>query len=206
MPDWTDHLRSQLAPLALSGPRAAEIIEELSQHLDYRYEELRSSGASDADARRLAIEELLDRDTLADQMRSLLQAHVASPMTPGAPGNVLYDEFRQDLRHSVRLLHKQPGFAAAAVVMLALGIGATTAIFTVVKSVLIDPLPYPDSDALVSIVHTVEGRDEAYFGDAIYTLYTEQNRTFDAFGVWSPYAGAATSQARASQKRSACSP
>src|SRR5688500_10076926 len=100
--------------------------------------------------------------------------------TPGAPGRFLFDDLWQELRHTVRLLRKQTGFAAAAVLMLALGIGATTAIFSVVNSVLINPLPYPDSDALVSIVHTVDGRDEAYFGDAIYTLYSEQNRTFDA--------------------------
>ena len=56
-----------------------------------------------------------------------------------------------DLRDATRLLRSQPGFAAAALLMLALGIGATTAIFTVVNTVLIKPLPYPDS-MLVSIV------------------------------------------------------
>src|SRR5688572_23656382 len=105
---------------------------------------------------------------------------------------MLLGDLWPDVRYAARIIRKQPGFTAAAVLMLALGIGATTAIFSVVNSVLINPLPYPDSDALVSIVHTVDGRDEAYFGDAIYTLYTEQNRTFEAFGVWSPYAGAAT--------------
>ena len=74
--------------------------------------------------------------------------------------------------------------------MLALGIGATTAIFSVVNSVPINPLPFPIPRRW-SYVHTVDG-DEAYFGDAIYTLYTEQNRTFEGFGIWSPYAGAAT--------------
>jgi putative ABC transport system permease protein len=98
----------------------------------------------------------------------------------------------QDVSYAWRMIRKQPGFAAAAVLVLALGIGATTAIFSVVNSVMINPLPFPESDALVSIVHTVDGRDEACFGDAIYTLYTEQNRAFDAFGVWTPYAGAAT--------------
>ena len=97
-----------------------------------------------------------------------------------------------DLRHAIRSLCRTRGFAFPALLTLALGIGATTAIFSVVNSVVINPLPYPDSDALVSVVHTVNGRDEAYFGDAIYTLYTEQNRTFDGFGVWSPYAGAVT--------------
>jgi predicted permease len=98
----------------------------------------------------------------------------------------------QDVRHAIRSLLRSCGFAFPAILTLALGIGATTAIFSVVNGVVVNPLPYPDSDALVSVVHTVNGTDEAYFGDAIFTLYTEHNRTFEAFGVWSPYSGAAT--------------
>jgi hypothetical protein len=60
MPDWTEHLRPRLAQLRLSAAREAEIIEELSQHLDERFEELRVGGATEIEARRLAIEELLD--------------------------------------------------------------------------------------------------------------------------------------------------
>lgn len=82
--------------------------------------------------------------------------------------------------------------AAAALLMLALGIGGTTAIFTVVNAVLVNPLPYPDSDALVSIIHTVDGRDEPFFGDAIYKTYRENTRAFEDFGVWTPYTNVAT--------------
>ncbi len=99
---------------------------------------------------------------------------------------------QDDLRDATRTLRSQPGFAAAALLMLALGIGATTAIFTVVNAVLINPLPYPDSDALVSIVHTVDGRDEPFFGDAIFNTYRENTRAFEDFGVWTPYANVAT--------------
>ena len=60
MPDWTEHLRPRLAQLRLIPARETEIIEELAQHLDQRYEELRGGGTSDADARRLAMEELLE--------------------------------------------------------------------------------------------------------------------------------------------------
>ena len=73
MPDWTGHLRPRLGLLRLTQEREAEIVEELSQHLDQRYEALRNEGTGDADARRLATEELLDRDTLANGMRSLRQ-------------------------------------------------------------------------------------------------------------------------------------
>jgi predicted permease len=92
----------------------------------------------------------------------------------------------QDVRHAFRTLRRRPGFATAAIVMLALGIGATTAIFGVVKGVLIDPLPYSNSDALVRIVHNIGGIEQSYFNDAITTTYLENMRTFESFGVWSP--------------------
>lgn len=100
MPEWTEHLRARITSLSLSPAREAEIIEELSQHLEERYEELRTGGTTDADARRLAIEELLDRDALANHMRSLRQARVPPPITPGAPSRFLLDDLRQDMRYT----------------------------------------------------------------------------------------------------------
>ena len=91
----------------------------------------------------------------------------------------------RDGKYAARLLRVQKGVTAAALLMLALGIGATTAIFSVVNAVLIKPLPYADSDALVNIVHNVNGSDLAYFSDVIYLAYADNNRTFDGFGVWS---------------------
>ena len=190
MPDWTAHLRPRLSPLALSPAREAEIVEELSQHLDQRYDELRSAGTDDADARRLALEELLDTDALGDHMRSLRQAHSTPPLNPGAHGGSLVDDLLQDLRHTTRVLRTHRGFTAATLLMLALGIGATTTIFGVVYSVLIKPLPYPDSDALIRIVHAVGGTDQPYFNDQIFTTYEEGTRTLADVGVWSPAATA----------------
>ncbi len=187
MPDvsWTLHLRPRLAGLRLSPAREAEIIEELSQHLDERYEELRAGGATDDDARRLAIEELLDRDTLATGMQSLRQANMPAPVTQGAFDRSVAGDLWRDVRHAVRMLRKQPGFAAAALITIALGIGATTAIFSVVNSVIIKPLPYADSDALVRIVHSI-GKDQPYFSDAVYLTYTRNTQTLQDVGVWMP--------------------
>src|SRR5262245_33841444 len=98
----------------------------------------------------------------------------------------------QDLRQAMRMLQRQPAFAAAATVMLALGIGATAAIFSVVKSVLLDPLPYPDSGALVRIVHNIGGIEQSYFNDAIITTYAENMQSFESVGAWVPSAAGVT--------------
>jgi predicted permease len=183
---WRQHVRARLTSLRLSPAREAEIVEELSQHLDERYEELRGGGASDADARRLAIDELLDRDTLANDMRALRQANMpATAVESGTFDRSLIGDRWRDVGHAVRMLRKQPAFAAAALLTIALGIGATTAIFSVVNSVLIKPLPYADSDALVRIVHSI-GKDQPYFSDAIYWAYVRNTQTLQDVGVWMP--------------------
>jgi putative ABC transport system permease protein len=82
------------------------------------------------------------------------------------------------------------GFSAAAVLMMALGIGATTAVFSVVKSVLLNPLPYPRPDALVRIVHAIGGVDQPYFNDAVYLTYAQNSATIYDLGVWIPDATA----------------
>jgi predicted permease len=102
---------------------------------------------------------------------------------------VLHD-LRQDLRYNIRTLRRSRGFAVAAVTTLALGIGATTAVFSVVNAVLINPLPYPDSDRLVRIVHVIGGIEQPHFNDAIYAAYADNAQALEDLGVWNPGATA----------------
>lgn len=96
------------------------------------------------------------------------------------------DSVVRDLRYALRGLARRPAFTFAAVLTLALGIGATTAIFSVVYSVLIKPLPYPNADELVRLRHNAPGLPFYNFGldPTMYLTYRDENRTFASIGLW----------------------
>ena len=104
MPDWTQHVRPRLSGLRLSPTREAEIVEELSQHLDDRYRELIASGMSPDEATRLALADFREGNVLAEYIAPLRQAHSPSTITPGAPGGKLLSDLWQDLRYAARTL------------------------------------------------------------------------------------------------------
>jgi predicted permease len=178
MPDWTEDLRQRLALLRLSPSRESEIVEELSQHLDLRYEEFLDSGTSDVEARRLALEELREPDALARHMRSLRQARVPSPITVGAAHGSFIGSLWQDVRYAARLFRQQPSFAVTVVLTLALGIGANNTVFTLVNAVLIRGLPFDEPDRIVSL-GTRDARDRD--GNVSFKDYEDWRRSVRSF-------------------------
>src|SRR6516164_2811396 len=109
------------------------ISEEMRQHLDDEYDALRADGLGHDEAmRRLAG----DVDELAS-----MRSHSVDAMTT-------------DVLYALRMLRKNPGFTAIVMVTLTLGIGATTAIFTLVDAVMLRPYPYPDMDRIVMVAET----------------------------------------------------
>ncbi|MGH7656264.1 MAG: ADOP family duplicated permease, partial [Gemmatimonadaceae bacterium] len=90
------------------------------------------------------------------------------------------------LRHAARRLARTPAFTVAATLTLALGIGGASAVFTVVNGVLLRPLPYPNSDRLVNLTHTlaVGGGMQVDQSDATYLLYRRDNRVFTDIGIY----------------------
>ena len=84
MPDWAQHVRPRLSSLRLSPTRENEIIEELSQHLEDRWRDLRAGGTPEDEATRLALAEFRDGNLLATFMAPLRQAHAPAPLTPAS--------------------------------------------------------------------------------------------------------------------------
>ncbi len=112
---------------------------------------------------------------------------LGSPMGgPRARGDTTIMRWLADLRYATRTLRRAPGFTVVAVLTLALGIGANTAIFSVVNGVLIQPLPFPDADRLVRIFHTAPGLGHDQFGisPGIFFQYEEQNDVFESMALY----------------------
>jgi putative ABC transport system permease protein len=89
-----------------------------------------------------------------------------------------------DVRYAIRLFLKRPGFAAVAILTLALGIGATTAIFTVVNAVLLSPLPFRDADRLAQVRIVGQSSEDFPLPDADFLTWRSQNQTADAVAVY----------------------
>ena len=142
-----------------------------------------AAGASPDEATRLALADFQSENVLAKEMARLRQAQSPPPITPGAPARLLSGLW-QDLRYSARVFSKRPGFTAAAVLTLALGIGATTAIFSVVYGVLLKPLPFHEPERLVNLLHRMSDGDTRNHGPDTYLTYRDHQRAFEAIGAW----------------------
>jgi predicted permease len=164
MPEWNLEVRKRLAGLHLPAEREIEIIEELSDHLRQQYEELRARGVGHDEAFREVMAEVDWRDVVPD-----LESAEKTPRPDAVPegaaaGRNLFSDLAKDLRFGLRMLRKSPGFTSVAVLTLALGIGANTAVFTVVDSLILNPLPV-EKMAELAAVNTTPAKQTAQSGD-----------------------------------------
>src|SRR4051794_29394068 len=142
----------------------AELDEEFRYHLDREIERHRAAGLSPADARNAALRDLGSPALLEEECRD-------------ARGTRWLDAAFQDLRLGLRLLRRSPGFSAAAILTIALGIAAATAIFSVVYGVALQPLPYRDPGRLVALWTAIPEIPRAFVGAANWHDWRRQTTT-----------------------------
>jgi len=186
MPDWKSEVGERLRGLRLDPAREAEIVEELSQHLEDRYEELVEGGAGEEEACREILRELDERELLAQGLRRVERRPHSQHVALGATGrvNVLTD-FLHDLRYAARVLAKNPGFTAVAVIALAVGVGANSVIFSAVNTILLRPLPYKDPDRLVMVFEDASalGYPRDTPAPANFIDWRDQNKVFEGMAA-----------------------
>jgi putative ABC transport system permease protein len=181
--DWRADVRARIADLSLAPEAEAEIVDEVAQHLEEQYAELSRDGDPAAVRERLLAEL---RDQSFDHVASGKRRRVSHLRRVGlwleAAGGL-----RRDVAHAVRSLMRSPGVAIPGIIALALGIGLTSAMFSVVYSTMLRGLPFRDSDR-IAMVNQVEPSRPADEQDALalpdFDDYRARQRSFQLFGAY----------------------
>ena len=163
-------LRARLAGALGAGRSDAEIAEDLAAHRQEVEAFHVRRGLSPEDARRAARLELGGAAQAIEAVRDQRSLPIL-------------DALRQDTRYGLRMLRRTPGFTAAAVATLAIGIGANTAMFSVVNAVLLRALPYADPDRLVAVGERTDDGDTERVGYATFVDWQARSTSFDSLAV-----------------------
>jgi predicted permease len=172
-----------------------ELSEEIREHLEEKTEELVAGGMSREEAAYAARREFGNVNLVEENGRDVWRW-------------LSIENFFADVRYGLRMLRRNPVFAAVGLLTIAIGIGANAAVFSVVNSVLLKPLSYPKSQELVALHQIAPGaagladfRNGLLLSPSMYFTYAEQNRSFQALGVWVPGTANVTGLAEPEQVR-----
>ena len=176
--------------------RYDDLSVSIQEHLDERTDELVAEGMSRADAGQTARREFGNVALIQQHSREMWQWPKLESLLA-------------DLKLILRRLRKSPAFAFTVLLTLAIGIGANTAVFTVVDSVLLKPLPYPDSDRLVALWLNAPGGGLSNFSNGLqlspsmYFTFARHNQSFQSIGIWTTGSANITGLAEPEEVRTA---
>lgn len=197
MPDWKRYLRERIPLPPMRGQRDARALQEMADHLEDLYEEARSRGLSEEEAEAHVLRWLGEPERVAEDLTRVephrvrarvdrwLDRKEESLAASGRVRAILGDGLR-DARTALRGLLRRPVFTSIVVLVLALGIGATSAVFTLVDAILLRPLPFEGADRLVSVHHAAPGVGLADAGQcaAWHFTYEDEAHVFEALGMY----------------------
>ena len=173
--------------------RYDDISVSIQEHIDERTDELMDEGMPRDEAERAARRDFGNVTLLRERSREVWQWR-------------RLESLLMDIKHVCRRLARSPGFAITVVLTLAIGIGANTAVFSVLNSVLLRPLPYPEPEQLVSLRLNAPGaagltdfRDELRLSPSMYLTFSAHNKSFQSLGVWQSGTASITGIARPEQ-------
>ncbi len=150
-----------------------DLRREIASHLDEATDEFIRQGLSPAEARRAALVSFGGVAQTEDAYREHLSFR-------------WLDHFGRDLRHSARALFRSPAFSLVVLGVLAIGTGAWICVFALLDRIVLQPLPYPQSDRLIVIRHTAPGlkRDDVPLSEGLFFHYREHAHSFESLGVY----------------------
>ena len=180
-PDWNTKLRERLASEGLIPSAHGEAIDEIAGHLADVHTAALRDGQSPSDADAIVEAELARMGPLAIAVRDRARRRHAPRDDGGWTTGVA-----ADFRNALRSLRLNRGFAAIVIVTLAIGIGACTAVFSIINALLWGSLPYPNPEQLVMLWETDAGKRDNTFivSEPVYQDWKKETRSFQSMGIW----------------------
>ncbi len=154
--------------------KVSDLQEELAFHLEEETDARRDAGVTEAQARRAARLDLGNPVVIADDTRA-------------AWGWTVWEQFAEDVRYALRTFRRSPGFAATAVVSLAVGIAAATGVFSIVNAALLNPFPFADINRIVRLDMNDKGKPRGLSVTARQLVALQHSEVFDGAFAWNTY-------------------